>query len=33
VMEKKEDHKYHLLGELRKRKPQHSYYRPIKLRK
>ena len=33
VMEKKEDHKYHLLGDLRKRKPQHTYHRPIRLRK
>ena len=33
VMEKKDDNKYHLMTEMRKRKPQHSYHRPIRLRK
>jgi broad specificity phosphatase PhoE len=31
VMEKKDDNKYHLMTEMRKRKPQHTYHRPIKL--
>lgn len=33
VMEKKDDNKYHLISEMRKRKPQHTYHRPIRLGK
>jgi broad specificity phosphatase PhoE len=31
VMEKKEDHKYHLVSTLRRKPPQHPYTRPIRI--